>query len=57
MPHMYAKTVGGKSWHIVSPVDVLQSLCGRRLIGPDRDSLPAGKSCESCLRIAERAAH
>lgn len=39
------------SWHIVRTEGV--TLCGREttLSSPVSDDLPAGKSCETCLRI------
>lgn len=48
------------SWHVVlTPNRELigyRTLCGRYAIGPPVDTLPAGKSCESCLRSVTRAA-
>ena len=44
------------SWHIVEPYDVWETICGRLIVEPaeNRDSLPAARSCVSCLRIARR---
>jgi len=46
-----------RSWHAARPKDHADtSYCGRDLDGsmPISDELPAGKSCESCLRIVAR---
>jgi hypothetical protein len=47
------------SWHAVVPNRGLQwrALCGRpvTMTSEVRFERPAGKSCESCLRIIERA--
>jgi len=48
-----------KSWHAARPKDHADtSYCGQNLIRaiplPISDELPAGKSCESCLRIVAR---
>ena len=50
----YVKTRAGRSWHILKS-DVL-TRCGR-WYDPDAESfdyLPAGKSCETCLRWVAR---
>jgi hypothetical protein len=48
-----------RSWHLFGTwtrmPGVLITLCGRRADSPEmRDTLPEGKSCESCLRIHAR---
>lgn len=48
-----------RSWHVVrTPTrmfDTYRTLCGRTAVTKDvRDVLPAGKSCENCLRIVKR---
>jgi hypothetical protein len=49
-----------RSWHgVLTPTRVPNSyrtLCGRTAHGTPADDLPAGKSCESCLRIIARKA-
>ncbi len=49
-----------RSWHAVAtPTRVpgrSRTLCGRNAFGTPVDELPAGKSCESCLRIVARRA-
>ena len=47
------------SWHVVlTPTrafDTYRTLCGRTVVTKDvRDTLPAERSCESCLRISIR---
>lgn len=47
-----------RSWHALGPDFTGRTLCGRNA-SPDRevhDKLPAGKSCETCLRIVARKA-
>lgn len=48
-----------RSWHALDLGDadfvMERTLCGRRGKGRERsDALPAGKSCETCLRIMAR---
>lgn len=47
-----------RAWHIVKTptrmFDTYVTLCGRRATGETVDALPAGSSCEACLRIARR---
>ncbi len=47
-----------RSWHIVRTWTRVPNraitLCGRTAAGDTSPDLPAEKSCESCLRIAER---
>jgi hypothetical protein len=46
-----------KSWHAARPKDHADSsYCGQVLDGSMQisDELPAGKSCETCLRIVAR---
>jgi hypothetical protein len=46
-----------ESWHAARPRDYTETAyCGRSLEGQTEfsDELPAGKSCESCLRITAR---
>jgi len=49
-----------RSWHVVlTPTrmfDTYRTLCGRTATGQTVTILPAGKSCETCARIALRAA-
>ena len=49
-----------RSWHAVSTATRVPNnyvtLCGRRANGALEPDLPAGKSCESCLRIIARKA-
>lgn len=49
-----------RSWHAlrVSRLIVPRTLCGRQTQADDArsDTLPSGKSCESCLRIVARLA-
>lgn len=49
-----------KSWHAVRLTRSIEprTLCGRKASGDAEvvDTLPAGKSCESCLRIVARRA-
>lgn len=46
-----------RSWHqVLTPTrvpDRYVTLCGRRALGPTVPGMPAGKSCEVCLRNAE----
>ena len=46
------------SWHgirIPSPIEgVIVTMCGRVAVGEISNTLPAGKTCESCLRIIAR---
>jgi hypothetical protein len=50
-----------QSWHgfrqwSETETGVAITLCGRRLRDPEvKDALPAGRSCENCLRIYGRA--
>lgn len=48
-----------RSWHAVrtgnSPGRMM-TLCGRRSFSYTVEDLPAGKSCETCLRIVARNA-
>lgn len=59
MPQQWFEVPGG-SWHIlrdsVADGQLLRSLCGRYQKAEARPTLPQGKSCESCLRIAARTA-
>lgn len=46
------------SWHVIRnftrvPGRVV-TVCGRTFEGPTSDTLPSGKSCESCLRLVAR---
>jgi len=54
------KWVLGRSWHaIASPARVenrYKTMCGRVIYGDVVAKLPAGKSCENCLRIVARRA-
>lgn len=49
-----------RSWHAVATAtrvaNTYKTLCGRRASGAAEPELPAGKSCESCLRIVARKA-
>ena len=49
-----------KSWHAVRNMTRVPgrvvTVCGRSVTGDLIDALPAGKSCESCLRILARSA-
>jgi hypothetical protein len=50
-----------RSWHVVrlwsDRVGRTWTVCGRSIQNADIvDTLPAGKSCETCLRISARAA-
>lgn len=49
-----------RSWHaVLTPTrlpSTYKTLCGRRGSGDTVTGLPAGKSCESCLRIVARRA-
>jgi hypothetical protein len=50
-----------RSWHAVDTptrmFDTYKTVCGRRVATTDvRDNLPAGKSCETCLRTVGRRA-
>jgi len=42
-----------RSWHVLRD-DGLATLCGRQANGDIVDTLPAEKSCETCLRIVAR---
>jgi len=47
----------GRSWHALSPSELRRTRCGLDAsLGPVVDTLPAGRSCESCLRIVSREA-
>lgn len=44
-----------RSWHAVTTTNGrLTTRCGKPATGPIVDTLPAEKSCESCLRIVAR---
>lgn len=49
-----------RSWHaVLTPTrvpDTYKTLCGRRASGDTVTDLPAGKSCEACLRLVARRA-
>lgn len=45
----------GRSWHALSPGELRRTRCGLDAsLGPVSDILPAGRSCENCLRIIGR---
>ena len=52
------KYVQLRSWHVVltptRAINGYRTLCGRNASGPTVNKLPAGRSCETCLRIATR---
>ena len=43
-----------RSWHALRADG--RTRCGRVATGPTSENLPAGRSCESCLRIIGREA-
>ena len=49
-----------RSWHAVKTATRVPgrylTVCGRTAFSDPVDELPAGKSCESCLRIVARQA-
>lgn len=49
-----------RSWHaVLTPTRVPgrhRTVCGRNAFSDPVDDLPAGKSCETCLRIVARKA-
>lgn len=49
-----------RSWHaVLTPTRVsgrYRTMCGRTAFAEPVDDLPAGKSCETCLRIVARKA-
>ena len=55
----FARKREGLSWHAVAfhtrGIDTWMSVCGRTVLDPVRDVLPAGeRTCETCLRIIVR---
>jgi hypothetical protein len=55
----FAQKRPGLSWHVIDfhtrGLNTWKALCGRLVIDPVSDTLPSGKSCETCLRIAGKA--
>jgi hypothetical protein len=55
---MNYRWVGIRSWHVLTPRDnpvwgdTYLTLCGRVANGPVFETVPPGRTCESCLRIA-----
>jgi len=43
-----------RSWHALRADG--KTRCGRIATGPTSDTLPAGRSCETCLRLVARKA-
>jgi hypothetical protein len=47
-----------RSWHVLRHDSAVATLCGRTAdhYAPVSDEMPAGKSCETCLRAVARKA-
>ena len=46
----------GVRWKVLDNPPRWTTLCGRKTYSDPVDDLPAGKSCETCLRIVARKA-
>jgi len=45
-----------RSWHALDASYTGHTLCGRNVTNSSVETLPPGKSCETCLRIVARKA-